>query len=143
MNKYINWLIISLLILGGAIFHAEKSKVEPQLIPEKPVAASFEPLEGYLDALAMCESDNRQHFRIVDSNGWYSYSTFQFQMPTWKAYAAEVFPYAEDEDLENLIWGRTDQRKVAKAMLEDNPENWRHWFNCGKKIQLDLWAAQQ
>ena len=142
--KYINWLIVSLLILGGAILTAEKREITstPPIVQPDVVLSDLEP---YLDALAMCESNNRQGFRVVDTNGYYSYSAYQFQMSTWmaEARAAELFPEAEEEDYVNLIWGRTDQRNVAKVMLEDNPNNWTHWRTCSKKIGLDDWARSQ
>ncbi len=150
MKNIINWSIITILALAVAgTFYAEKSArfKAPDSDTPTSTGSGLEPKNGTLDILlddlAYCESTGRDNFRIVDSNGWYSYSTYQFQMPTWKAYAAEVFLEADDADLENLIWGGEDQRKVAKYMLESNPENWRHWRTCGKLVGLNTWANEQ
>lgn len=146
MRKYINWLIVILIILGCIAFYNAKQDIL-QNRDKNPVEGDFgtgnAELDTLIDKLALCESGGRENFRIVDSNGWFSYATFQFQMPTWKAYAAEVFTEADDADLENLIWGGSDQRKVVEYMLTTNPNNWRHWYTCSKKIGLDDWAARQ
>lgn len=94
-----------------------------------------------LDKLAMCESSNKEGFRKVDSNGYYSYATFQFQKGTFEFFAKKFDLF--DSDLNKLIYTSDAQRKVARTMLQDNPKNWSHWYICGKLIGLDKWAVKQ
>ena len=54
-----------------------------------------------------------------------------------------MLPYTEDVELKNWIMDGDLQRQLAKAMLEDDPNNWRHWKICSKKIGLDDWAMAQ
>ena len=91
-------------------------------------------LDEWLDALQYRESHlqcphgyecTEKRFRRIDSNDKYSYSCLQFQRETWDTYAPRYFGDLDPE----AIYDCGRQRAVAKAMILENPENWRHWFN--------------
>lgn len=83
-------------------------------------------VEDILNSLSYCESRNRDNFRILDTNGKYSYSCFQFQEATFHRYG----------NLYNLphenIYSCKEQREIARKMIED--KLYSHWKNCMKKI---------
>lgn len=93
-------------------------------IPIAEAAAS--PKEIWIDKLALCESGNDSTIKILDTNGYYSYSTFQFQMSTWLKYGK---PFGATK--ENIFDGNL-QRVVVRSMLDAG--GWRHWFTCGKSV---------
>ena len=133
-----------LLALAATAFIVEKRSITPISV-ESAVVSQSAPLDDILDKLAYCESTNNDHIRIVDTNGYYSYSRYQFQYATFEHYVRkyDMLPYTENEELGNWIMDGDFQRQLARTMLEDNPSNWRHWENCGKKIGLDDWATIQ
>lgn len=81
-------------------------------------------------ALGMCESSWRPHIRHLDSNNYYSYGVFQFQMATWLSYGKKFGATKKN------IYNAELQEKVAISML-DKGEFW-HWKNCVKKVTKKL-----
>ncbi len=145
MRNYINWLIIIIgFILVAGTFYFEKTKLldEPNVNPYhegiNALEGQNEPLEAYLDELAYCESRNTDDVKIVDSNGYYSYGRYQYQLATWNYYIDkyDLLPHAEEAEYKNWIFDGDFQRLVTKTVLAAEPSAWRNWYTCGNAIGL-------
>jgi len=76
------------------------------------------------------DKENEFNCKIIDSNNRYSYSCLQFQADTFVA-------MSDKYDIHGSIYDCDVQKKIARAMLMDNPNNWKHWYNSTtKKIGL-------
>ena len=91
-------------------------------------------IDLYINKLADYECRNCPvDFRIVDVNGYYSYSCLQFQKRTFVHYAKRLLPEIEEKEYDNLIYNCDIQKKLAKQMLLEDPENIWHWANSVKR----------
>ena len=88
-------------------------------------------IDEMLDRLAMCESSGNEKVVVMDVNSRYSYSTFQYQKSTWLLYTKKYGMEGAD------IMDGDAQRKLTKIILENEPNSWRNWANCARKIGLD------
>ena len=150
MKTFTTWsIIILLLVLTAFTFYAHKTARFKAPNPDTPTStesgleADSTPLDALLDDLAYCESRNRPEIKIVDTNGYYSYGMFQFQLATWNYYIEkyDILPEAEVYEYKNLIQDGDFQRHVAKTILTNEPMAYRNWWTCSKIIGLDLWAT--
>jgi hypothetical protein len=94
--------------------------------PAKPLT----PLQKWLERLADHESNDRADITVLDHNGRYSYGCLQFQMQTFRAYTKlhGLLPSATDDHVYlKFIYNCDFQKKLARMMLADSYENWRHW----------------
>jgi len=48
--------------------------------------ATSTPQEVWMDSLAECESQGSTTIKVLDTNGYYSYGKYQYQMKTWLKY---------------------------------------------------------
>lgn len=122
--------ILSLII--SLAFIKNTTEIHVQEVKQQEVV-----LDYFVDRLAMCESENRENIKTLDSNNKYSYGIVQFQEDTWKNALRKYgyFPEAEDSELMNHIYDGKLQKEVAKKMIQDG--GWRHWKNCATKIGID------
>ncbi len=122
--------ILSLII--SLAFLKNTTEIHVQEVRQQEVV-----LDYFVDRLAMCESENRENIKILDSNDKYSYGIVQFQEDTWKNALRKYgyFPEAEDSELINHIYDGELQKEVAKKMIQDG--GWKHWKNCAIKIGID------
>lgn len=95
-------------------------------------------LKVWIDKLAHIESGGNADIVVLDSNNLYSYSCMQFQMATFKNYVKRynLLPNAEDAEIENFIMDCDFQKQLAKEMIMENRDNWKHWYNSTKIIGL-------
>ena len=149
--KHTNWIInLIIILLLLAVFRLYLplaidrfyGLVDSPIEIEKPLEVSFTPLDVLLDDLAYCESRNRDDIKIVDTNGYYSYGRYQYQLYTWNYYIEkyDLLPEAEVYEYKNLIQDGDFQRHVTKTILENEPSAWSNWYTCGRHIGLDIWA---
>lgn len=79
-------------------------------------------LDAWIEKLVQKESGGR-NISIIDSNGLPSRGCLMFQEKTWNYYSLrylnEVPPIMDCQK----------QKIVAKAMILENYNNWRHWYN--------------
>lgn len=118
-----------------------KEGVELRNAPsQNTVLAQSDALDQWIEQLVTKESNGKANIKIVDRNGYFSYGCLQFQMRTFREYVRKynLLPEAEDEELKNMIYDCEFQKYLAKKMLEDNPDNWRHWHTSvvAKKLGL-------
>ncbi len=133
-------LIVATGILCLSLANVKPVTVEDSYSPEPALAELFvkvahakeqqvkvnASLDPWLDALMLKESGGRSTFDglpyIIDTNGKRSYSCFMFQEATFAAYSKRYGITGSIEDCQT-------QRRVAKAMIQENRNNWRHWYN--------------
>jgi len=127
MRKYISWITAILIILSGILIYAEKRALQLDLVypPTPEVNASSTPISGdlstLLDRLAWCESRNTDSVKVVDTNGYYSYGRYQYQLHTWNYYIDkyDLLPHAEEHEYKNFIFDGDFQREVTQTILEN------------------------
>lgn len=107
-------------IFSGSI---EYNRAEAQVIYQPKDA-----LDYWLDDLAEYEStgldDTKKH---LDVNGKYSYDCLQFQMQTYVS-QAKHFDMLPPGDPEETIKDCNLQKKIARAMIEEDYSAWRNWY---------------
>jgi hypothetical protein len=61
-------------------------------------------------------------------------------METFESYVKryELLPNMEDSELENMIYDCDFQKLLTRKMIEEDPENWRHWYTSVAKRGLGL-----
>jgi len=82
-------------------------------------------LDAWIQDLILLESRGDASLKYLDSNGKYSYSCLQFQEATFKSESKRYGITGDIMDCEV-------QKKIAKAMIQDNWKNWRHWYTSVK-----------
>jgi len=82
----------------------------------------------YLARLMDCESSGSSTIKIVDSNNYYSYGAFQFQLGTWIGESEKYNLGYSKKDI--FDWQK--QKFLAHLMLLDGGR--KHWYNCTKKL---------
>lgn len=95
-------------------------------------------LDAWIEALVQKESEGKSHIKIMDHNARYSYGCLQFQMETFEGYVKryDLLPETEDAELENMIYDCDIQKTLTRKMIEEDPENWRHWYTSVAKRGL-------
>lgn len=100
-----------------------------------PYDAPQSPKDVWLGKLRYCESQNRDHITVMDTNNKYSYGGLQFQLETFMGFGKQygILPkeLTNEEGL-LLIHNPYIQRGIALEMLNDNLSY--HWKNCRDKI---------
>jgi hypothetical protein len=127
-----NPLAIKLNTITTTIPYEENQSIIQEFKPE--------PLDDWLNQLVNKESNGKASIKILDTNGYYSYGCLQFQMRTFLEYGNkyDVFSNAEIEHLDKLIYDCDFQKRLAKLMIQDNPNNWRHWHTSVTKGGIGL-----
>ena len=99
--------------------------------PQNKAIVVFEsnsPINHWLEKLIALESEGKNNAKVLDRNGLHSFGCLQFQMPTFQEYGLKYKLFSEDDDLSNLIYDCDLQKKMAKQMIKENPENWKKWY---------------
>ncbi len=128
-------LSASVSITGGA-----STPANPTQIAIAPVERKLDKLDAWIDSLVAKESEGKSHIKILDHNDRYSYGCLQFQMETFESYIKryDLLPHAEDSELENMIYDCDFQKLLTRKMIEEDPENWRHWYTSVAKRGLGV-----
>lgn len=112
---------------------------------ERPSAEASNPLQVWLNALARAESGNREHLVHRDRDGQLYYGCLQFQARTFRVYARKLglLPASGRSDLMSRIYDCGFQKRLAAAMIRDDPSNWKHWrLTVEKKVGLPPPSAE-
>lgn len=128
-------LSASVSITGGV-----STPVNTNQIAVDPIERKADKLDAWIDSLVAKESEGKAHIKILDHNDRYSYGCLQFQMETFESYIKRynLLPYAEYSELENMIYDCDFQKLLTRKMIEENPENWRHWYTSVAKRGLGV-----
>ena len=113
--------------------------------PEQPPAAdaqanpseapAADSLQIWLDALARAESGNRQWLVHRDRDGQLYYGCLQFQAKTFRIYVRKLhlLPASSRAEVMKRIYDCDFQKRLAAAMIRDDPNNWKHWRTTVEK----------
>lgn len=101
------------------------------IVQPASIATQQDKLDVWLNKLIQVESGGKADIKVLDSNNRYSYGVLQFQMATFKGYVKQynLLPYAEDREIENSIYDCDLQKALAKRMIQEDYNNWKHWYN--------------
>ena len=99
----------------------------PSVLSVPPFPPS--PQEIWINALANCESNGSTTIKVIDTNGYYSYGKYQWQMRSWLKY--KDIGATKDNILNEKV-----QDKVTKYVLDNLGD--LNWINCGKIIRSSL-----
>jgi len=144
-NKVVGAVVPFLLIApisAGMGWGSGISLLFPKLAPEGNFERNFtiydQGLASDLDKLAFCESSNRADVVIVDDNGFYSRGCLQFQHSTFLHYTRKynLLPGVEDEELKMWALDCEYSKYLASLMIQEDEENWYHWENCARSLNL-------
>jgi len=121
-----------------------KAKTIVTSVKFETLGVKFEEIdpEGYINALAVCESGNNQSaINPVDKDGTSSNGLFQFKRTTWKNYITKYNLFSwqafEEEDFENALWDGYAQRIVVEKMFKDPEVNlWWEFPDCSQQLNL-------
>ena len=121
--------------VGVLIQKIQENLAQPNFGREIAIVEEGDPkINAWLDKLETKEDCPEKG--MMDTNGLKSYGKLCFQERTFVYYSLKynVFPHALEHELPNLMASRTEQRKLARVMLENEPDAWTHWLNSTKKI---------
>ena len=104
----------------------EETTLQQETGPETPI---------WLLKLIQCESGGDPS-AIGDSGK--ALGILQFHKGTFVSYAKkyDLFPQAEDAEIENFWGDSMSQIRLAELILKEQ-NGWKHWFVCSKKTGLD------
>ena len=128
-------IVFIILILGwiGIILFTGNilSKTEFHYNPPRQVIFP-DPLEVWIDDLVgyECGEPCAESVTILDVNGLHSYGCLQFQAATFVSFIEryDMLPLAEPHEYMNLILDCSLQKKLARLMILEDHDNWRHWW---------------
>lgn len=122
-------LIRTVLFLTLLTGHPANAKNARLVVPYENVLTVTEtsPLDLWIEKLAYAESSGQENIRILDSNNRYSYGCLQFQELTFKSFSERYHLFGDLMDCQL-------QKQIAKRMIQEDPENWRHWYNSVKLL---------
>lgn len=84
----------------------------------------------WVHKLAVCESGSNPQAINPQDGGSRSAGYIQFKDGTFKHYSERYNLNYSPED----IWDKNKQVTLAVEMLKENPNNYKHWYNCAKTI---------
>ena len=101
-----------------------------------PYTREVSPLDLWIEKLIVLESNGRTDVRVLDVNNRYSYGCLQFQKRTFRAYGVKYGVISETENIDEKIYECELQKALARLMIEDNHENWKHWYTSVRVRKL-------
>ena len=106
-------------------------------VPNGPTGAA-DSLDAWLERLVQIESRGISHLTVLDRKGRLSRGCLQFQDRTLLAQVRKYgfFPNVRDAELQNVAYDCREAKRLARAMLQDDPRNWRHGQISARKIGL-------
>lgn len=142
MEEYKNLTIALWIMLISVIFSVvitavivtkiiQQDIIQQDIIQQRNEITQKDELDLYIDKLADYECTNcPENFRIIDSNGKYSYGCLQFQESTFIAKVKDynLLPSAEDGEIINLIYACDFQKRLAKLMFQNEKDTYKHWY---------------
>ena len=109
--------------------------------PTPAPVAQADAFDFWIQKLIRRESNGDAQMKIIDSNGRYSYGCLQFQLETFKSYVIkyELLDAGSSDDFyRSKIFDCNLQKQLARWMIAEDYENWRHWWTSVRKTSLGL-----
>ncbi len=85
-------------------------------------------LDAWIENLALLESKGRNNIKVLDYNGLHSFGCLQFQISTFAEFGTKYGFFSQNDNIGKLIYDCELQKKIAKLMILENPDNWRRWY---------------
>ena len=139
-NRNISIAALAVVVAVAAIIFAAIPLTSTEVVYERPdeavppVEVKKDALDLWIDELAEyectgCAKDPYKIIAVLDNNNKYSHGCLQFQEATWIGYVGQydLMPHAEPHERMNRIYDCPFQKQVAKLMIEEDWNNWRHW----------------
>jgi hypothetical protein len=126
-------LFIAFFTIYGAL-----SLINDYIIGKPIISPAKDNLDVWLDNLGRHEgcAVGVKNGELVGTwdNGSYSYGILCFKQGTFieQVRKYKLLTEATDEELMNYIGDPQFQKKLARLMILDNWNNWRHWYNTTK-----------
>ncbi len=131
--------MLATTLIGGANTYVKSVTTTANInATSQAVQREATPLDSWIEDLIQLESRGQEKLKILDVNGRYSYGCLQFQMNTFWNYGTK-YGFLSDGDEDNLgilIYSCELQKEIAKAMIQERPGNWRHWYTSVAKKKL-------
>jgi hypothetical protein len=108
---------------------AQETKPAASPGPSTDGSSAVNPLENWIDALAIAESGNRGRLVHRDRDGQLYYGCLQFQPRTFRAYVRKfhLLPNAGRKETMSRIYDCAFQKQLAALMIRSDPAGWKHW----------------
>jgi hypothetical protein len=127
-----------IVLAAGFVFCCQAQEIQKSVRASQTVdhsqASPWEesagnPLEIWLDALAVAESANRQWLVHRDRDGQLYYGCLQFHERTFRSYVRKfhLLPNGSRAETMSRIYDCAFQKRLAALMIRDDPANWKHW----------------
>lgn len=120
---------LTILAAASALCGAQERQpaATPVLSPYGP--STVNPLEHWIDALAIAESGNRERLVHRDRDGQLYYGCLQFQPRTFRVYVRKfhLLPNANRKEMMSRIYDCAFQKQLAVLMIRSDPAGWKHW----------------
>ena len=121
----------ALTILAGAsvLCGAQETQAAGAPVVSPGASSAFNPLEHWIDALAIAESGNRERLVHRDRDGQLYYGCLQFQPRTFRLYVRKfhLLPHANRKEMMSRIYDCAFQKQLATLMIRSDPAGWKHW----------------
>jgi hypothetical protein len=96
----------------------------------------FYPKYEILDVIySLIECESRWDDKAVGDNGK-AQGILQFHFETFKRYSLKYKIVLTEEEAKEKWKDKEYQIKTAYYMLEEDKNNWTHWYNCGVKNKI-------
>ena len=130
MHVFHRWIrpsAIRALIVAALLCQGSRLDGSDRVVSDADKDGRF--LKKWLEALSFAESGNRQWIVHRDRDGRYYYGCLQFREKTFRFFVEKfnVGPTTEDVEVMDLIFDCAFQKRLATLMIQDDPENWKHW----------------
>lgn len=123
--------------LSGEGFHISADKSPTEEVKKTRESDTEAQIRAWVEELEEYESNivkDKDNYKRIDVNGYYSYSCLQFQMKTY----LHFYNLKNDTDLKlyenislkearKLITDCERQKELAVWMIKENPQRWKHW----------------
>ena len=136
LSALIFTLVAAFALDGNSQEPAAEPPVPPAIADSQPGSPeATHTLKTWLDALALAESGNRQRLIHRDRDGQLYYGCLQFQAKTFRVYVRRLhlLPGRSASEVMRQIYDCSFQKRLAAAMIRDDPNNWKHWRTTVEK----------
>ena len=102
----------------------QSEEISRETSRDKELRNWIEKLEEYESSIV----EDKDNYKRVDVNGYYSYSCMQFQLYTfWGYYEEWKEMKVTEKEARELIANCERQKRLAVWMIKDDYSNWTHW----------------
>lgn len=98
-------------------------------VPITPFVEASSSQEVWMYALADCESMGSTTIKVLDTNGYYSYGKYQWQLSSW-------LKYKKQGATKQNILDEEMQDKITKYVLDTKGDD--DWWTCGNLVSSKI-----